>query len=70
MSEGDYVSLGVFESIDLETIVKYLRKSNKVSKIALWGRSMGSVASIIYASLDVFIFYFFFFFFSKNLHSI
>lgn len=54
MSDGEYVSLGIFESVDLETIVKYLRKSGKVSKIALWGRSMGSVASIIYASRDVY----------------
>lgn len=30
MSDGDYVSLGIYESIDLETIVKYLRKTAKV----------------------------------------
>ncbi len=63
MSDGEYVSLGIFESVDLETIVKYLRTCGKVSKIALWGRSMGSVASIIYASRDVFFIFTFFIFF-------
>jgi len=34
-SEGDYISLGWYEKDDLGTVVKYLRKSGKVSTIGL-----------------------------------
>lgn len=37
---GEYISLGWFERDDVEVIVDFLRKSNKVSTIGLWGRSM------------------------------
>lgn len=51
LSEGEYVSLGFYEKEDLSTIVKYLRNSN-VTRIGLWGRSMGSIACLLYAHMD------------------
>ena len=49
-SEGDYISLGYYEKEDVKCIIDYLKKSKKVGKIALWGRSMGAVTAIMYAS--------------------
>ena len=49
-SEGDYISLGYYEKDDVHCIVEYLFKSKKVSKIGLWGRSMGAVTALMYAS--------------------
>jgi len=48
-SEGDYISLGYYEKEDVHTVINYLRFSNKVSTIGLWGRSMGAVTSILCA---------------------
>ena len=47
-SEGDWVTLGWKERADLATVIDYLRSSGTVSKIGLWGRSMGAVTSILY----------------------
>ena len=49
-SEGDYISLGYYEKEDVHCVIEYLLKSKKVSKIGLWGRSMGAVTAIMYAS--------------------
>jgi hypothetical protein len=38
ISEGEYVTLGINESLDLECVVNHLVSSNKISNIALWGR--------------------------------
>ena len=51
-SEGDYISLGWYESDDVECIINYLRKTNKVSTIGLWGRSMGAVTALLFASRE------------------
>ena len=52
-SEGEYISLGWHEQDDVECIVNFLRKSNKVSTIGLWGRSMGAVTALMYGSKDL-----------------
>ena len=52
-SEGEYISLGWHEQDDVECIVNFLRKSNKVSTIGLWGRSMGAVTALMYGSRDL-----------------
>ena len=49
-SEGEYISLGHYEKDDVHCVIEYLLKSKKVSKFALWGRSMGAVTAIMYAS--------------------
>ena len=51
-SEGEYISLGWYERNDLKIIVDYLRGTNTVTVIGLWGRSMGAATSIMYASRD------------------
>ncbi|THG17111.1 hypothetical protein TEA_008189 [Camellia sinensis var. sinensis] len=43
LSDGDYVSLGWYEKDDLKVVVSYLRSSEQISCIGLWGRSMGAV---------------------------
>ncbi|TMW64361.1 hypothetical protein Poli38472_012983 [Pythium oligandrum] len=53
LSQGKYVSLGYHEQTDIATVVKYLRESGETSHICLWGRSMGAVASLLYAQNDL-----------------
>jgi alpha/beta superfamily hydrolase len=48
-SEGDYVSLGWFESLDLAQVIEDARSRFKIGPLSIWGRSMGAVASILYA---------------------
>lgn len=48
-SDGEYVTLGHKEKEDVESVVIYLLKTNKVSKIGIWGRSMGSVTAMMFA---------------------
>lgn len=52
ISEGDYISLGWNEQDDLRTVVNYLRETEKVSFIGLWGRSMGAVTALLYGETD------------------
>lgn len=51
-SEGEYISLGWYERDDVDVVVEWLRKSNKVSTIGLWGRSMGAVTALMHADRD------------------
>ena len=48
LSEGEYISLGWHEKDDVDLVVKYLSTTKKITKIALWGRSMGAVATLLY----------------------
>ncbi|CAJ1441669.1 unnamed protein product [Effrenium voratum] len=52
LSDGEYVTLGYREEDDLRVIIDYLLKTNTVSSIGLWGKSMGAVASLLRASKD------------------
>jgi hypothetical protein len=51
-SEGEYISLGWYERDDVECVINYLRGTNKVATIGLWGRSMGAVTAIMYGDRD------------------
>jgi len=51
-SEGDTVSLGYYEREDLASVVAYLRGTDTVSDVALWGRSMGAVTSLLHGYRD------------------
>lgn len=51
-SDGDYISLGVNESDDIEDIVAYVRHESLASRILLWGRSMGATSCLLYATRD------------------
>ncbi|KAK2394442.1 alpha/beta-Hydrolases superfamily protein [Trifolium repens] len=52
LSDGDHVSLGWHEKEDLKMVVSYLRSDKQVSRIGLWGRSMGAVTSLLYGAED------------------
>ncbi|KAK4855937.1 hypothetical protein QYF36_012500 [Acer negundo] len=52
LSDGDYVSLGWHEKDDLKVVVSYLRSNTLISRIGLWGRSMGAVTSLLYGAED------------------
>lgn len=51
-SEGKYVTLGYKEHLDIKAVVDFLRNELKISKIIIWGRSMGAVSALRYAELD------------------
>lgn len=51
LSEGEYISLGWHEKDDVDLVVQYLLKQRNIKRLALWGRSMGSSAAILYSSL-------------------
>ena len=51
-SEGDYISLGYYESYDVGIIVDFLENLPSVSNIGIWGRSMGASTGLIYAHRD------------------
>lgn len=52
LSDGDWVTLGFKEQGDLQTVIEYLRSTEMVSMIGLWGRSMGAVTSIFYSAKE------------------
>ncbi len=49
-SSGEYVSLGWFESQDCALVVRELREKHGVGPVVLWGRSMGAVTALLYAT--------------------
>ena len=51
-SEGEYISLGYYESYDVGIIVDFLENLPSVSNIGIWGRSMGASTGLIYAHRD------------------
>jgi len=50
LSEGEFVTLGIKESDDLEVLIKKLRAENGMREFYLWGRSMGAVTAIIHSN--------------------
>lgn len=47
MSEGDYISLGHYESMDLKYLISWLHDSFSLGPFALWGRSMGAATAVM-----------------------
>ena len=52
LSDGETISLGFYEQDDLLAVIDYLRGSGLVSRIGLWGRSMGAATSVLVAARD------------------
>jgi pimeloyl-ACP methyl ester carboxylesterase len=46
-SDGDYVSLGFWESADLNFLIGQLSNSFNLSRFILWGRSMGAATALL-----------------------
>lgn len=51
-SEGDHITLGYNERDDVQEVIKYLRQTEEVSTIALWGRSMGAATALLHGHRD------------------
>ena len=52
-SEGEFISLGYYESKDLRIIIDFIKKKIPgTGKIGLFGRSMGAATTMIYAHRD------------------
>ena len=51
-SDGDFISLGVNESDDIEDVIAHLRREKQASRIVLWGRSMGATSALLCAARD------------------
>jgi len=51
-SEGEYISLGFHEQLDLSVAIDHLRSLDCVSSVGLWGRSMGAATTVLRASED------------------
>lgn len=49
VSDGSRVTLGFTEKQDISSVVSFLRTQADVGRIALWGRSMGASAALLYA---------------------
>lgn len=47
LSDGDYVSLGYFESQDVNFLIRTLHKQFAMGPFVLWGRSMGAATTLI-----------------------
>ncbi|CAE7897026.1 yqkD [Symbiodinium microadriaticum] len=50
-SEGEFISLGHFEQLDLQVLIQHLRNLG-ARLLGLWGRSMGAVTAILRAAED------------------
>mmetsp|Transcript_15767 Transcript_15767/g.32294 ORF Transcript_15767/g.32294 Transcript_15767/m.32294 type:complete len:528 (+) Transcript_15767:59-1642(+) len=53
-SDGDYVSLGYYERVDLDCLIQYLKRvyggpDGDDLEIVLWGRSMGASTALMHA---------------------
>lgn len=46
------MTLGANECDDVRTVVAHLRSSGRVTKIGLWGRSMGAATALFYGATD------------------
>jgi hypothetical protein len=51
-SEGEYITLGWYERDDVSAVVEYLRNTETVATIGLWGRSMGAVTALLHSDRD------------------
>jgi len=49
-SDGEYISLGLYEAEDVVAVVDHLKRDYGLNRYGLWGRSMGSVTALLYAS--------------------
>ena len=47
-SEGEYITLGLYEAEDIHCVVDMLKIDFKLNGLSFWGRSMGSVSILLY----------------------
>lgn len=49
-SDGEYVTFGYTEVIDLDDVMRFLREKMRAKSFFLWGRSMGAATAILHLS--------------------
>ena len=49
VSSGEYVSLGLFEQLQVEQVINFLTEKYQIGSVGLWGRSMGAVTALLYS---------------------
>lgn len=47
-AEGEYVTLGYYEWMDVEEVYIHIKAKEKVNDVGIWGRSMGAVTAMRY----------------------
>ena len=52
-ADGEYVTLGYYEQEDLRLVTEYIRTLDSINYLAIWGRSMGAVTSMLYLSKTI-----------------
>lgn len=50
MSDGPYISLGYYEQLDVAVVVDVLKRHFGFQHVGIWGRSMGAVTGLLYAT--------------------
>lgn len=50
-SDAGNLTYGMNEVFDIRDMLQEIRKHIKVSRVTLWGRSMGSVCAIMFADM-------------------
>jgi alpha-beta hydrolase superfamily lysophospholipase len=54
VSSGEYVSLGLFEQLQVEQVINFITDKFKIGTVGIWGRSMGAVTALLYAENNSF----------------
>ena len=54
VSSGEYVSLGLFEQLQVEQVINFITDKFKIGAVGIWGRSMGAVTALLYAENNSF----------------
>jgi len=49
-SDGTFITLGANEQYDIQPLIDYLKGTKRVTKIFLYGRSMGAATALLYVS--------------------
>ena len=49
-AEGEYVTMGYYEQQDVKEVVDYLIQNFRINSLALWGRSIGAMTTLMYLS--------------------
>lgn len=52
-ADGEYVTLGYYEQEDLKLVIEHLKTLEFVNYLAIWGRSMGAVTTMLYLSKTI-----------------
>lgn len=52
-AEGEYVTLGYYEQEDLRLVIEHIKTLDFINYLAIWGRSMGAVTTMLYLNKTI-----------------